>query len=70
MDNLNGIMKAFLMLSDLESDNIKDKVKSKQRIVFATMRASIPDWQAPKDWDTLTDQEKLKRLELIQKMES
>lgn len=69
MDNVNGMMKAFLMLSDLEnSDNIKDKVKSKQRIVFATMKAQMPDWQPPSDWETLTDQEKLKRLELIQNM--
>ena len=69
MDNLTGIMKTFMMLSDLDNnDNIKDKVKSKQRIVFATMRAQIPEWEQPKDWETLTDTEKLKRLELIQKM--
>ena len=68
MENLNGMMKAFLMLSDLENDNIKDKVKNKERIVFATMKAQIPEWQPPEDWETLTDQEKLKRLDLIQKM--
>jgi hypothetical protein len=68
MNNLNGMMKAFLMLSDLENDNIKDKVKSKQRIVFATMKAQILDWQPPSDWETLTDQEKLERLELMQKI--
>ena len=68
MDNLNGIMNAFLMLSDLENDNIKDKVKNKERIVFATMKAQIPEWQPPSDWETLTDTEKLKRLELIQKI--
>ena len=69
MENLNGIMKAFLMLSDLDNnDNIKDKVKNKERIVFATMKAQIPEWQPPEDWETLTDQEKLKRLDLIQKM--
>tara|TARA_R110002020_G_scaffold69127_4_gene180149 strand:- start:502 stop:714 length:213 start_codon:yes stop_codon:yes gene_type:complete len=69
MDNLNGMMKAFLMLSDLDNnDNIKSKVKYKERIVFATMKAQIPDWEQPKDWETLTDTEKLKRLELIQEM--
>ena len=68
MDNVNGMMKAFLMLSDLENDNIKDKVKSKEKIVFATMRANIPQWQPPSNWETLTDKEKLKRLEQIQKM--
>ena len=68
MNNLNGMMKAFLMLSDLENDNIKDKVKSKQRIVFATMKAQILDWHPPSDWETLTDQEKLERLELMQKI--
>tara|TARA_R110002020_G_scaffold70096_2_gene181967 strand:+ start:39 stop:266 length:228 start_codon:yes stop_codon:yes gene_type:complete len=66
--NSLNFMNAFLMLSDLANDNIKDKVRSKERIVFATMKANIPQWQPPKDWDTLTDKEKLKRLENIQKM--
>ena len=40
-------------------------VKYQERIAFATMRASIPDWQPPKDWDTLSNAEKHKRLKKL-----
>lgn len=62
------LMKAFLVLGDLTDENqsLADKVAYKQRIVFATMRASIPEWQPPSDWDSLTDEVKLERLEKIQ----
>jgi len=30
------------------------------------MKASIPDWQPPKDWDTLSNEEKNKRLKKLQ----
>ena len=66
MEKFN-FMNAFMMLSDLESKTIEEKAKSKERIVFATMRANIRDWQPPKDWDKLPAEERLKRLERIQK---
>ena len=39
------------------------RVAYKERIAFATMRASIPDWQPPSDWDSLTNGQKLDRLD-------
>ena len=66
MNNNFNFMNAFLMLSDLENNTIEEKAKSNERIVFATMRANIPDWQPPKDWDKLEAAERLKRLERIQ----
>ena len=64
------MMSAFLMMGDLEfSDNtLKDKVAYKERIVFATMRSSIPDWQPPSDWDMITDEDKMSLLTKIQEM--
>ena len=57
-----------MTMTDLTSDNdIKAKVKTKERMVFATMRSSNPEWEKPSDWDGLTDEVKLERLELIQK---
>ena len=59
-------MKAFMVLGDLmtkEGDELSDEaVKYKERIAFATMRASIPDWQPPSDWNSLTNKQKLDRL--------
>ena len=47
MNNIN-MMKAFMLLGDLstkQGDELSDAaVKYKERIAFATMRASIPDW--------------------------
>jgi len=51
-----------------QKESREDKLKYQERIVFATMKAQIPEWQPPSDWETLTDTEKLKRLELIQKI--
>ena len=69
MNNIN-MMKAFMLLGDLstkEADKLSDEhVKYKERIAFATMRASIPDWQPPSDWDTLSNKEKLDRLDKLQ----
>ena len=65
MSNINA-MKAFMVLGDLmtkKGDELSDEaVKYKERIAFATMRASIPDWQPPSDWDSLTNKQKLDRL--------
>lgn len=56
-------MKVFMVLGDMTSP---DDVKYKERIVFATMRSMIPDWQPPSGWDSLPDKEKLNRLNRIQ----
>jgi hypothetical protein len=65
-----GMMSAFLIMGDLESSEkpLKEKVAYKERIVFATMRNSIPDWQPPSDWETITDEDKMSRLTKIQEM--
>ena len=69
MNNIQA-MKAFMLLGDLstkQGDELSDiAVKYKERIAFATMRASIPDWQPPSDWDTLSNKEKLERLDKLQ----
>ena len=54
-------------LSTKQGEELSDTaVKYKERIAFATMRASIPDWQPPSDWDSLTNGQKLDRLEKLQ----
>ena len=69
MNNIQA-MKAFMLLGDLstkQGDELSDiAVKYKERIAFATMRASIPNWQPPSDWDTLSNKEKLDRLDKLQ----
>ena len=64
-------MNAFLKLGDLTADKnqtLAEKVKYKEKIIFSTMGANVPDWQPPKDWDTLSDEEKLKRLDKIEEV--
>ena len=69
MSNIQA-MKAFMLLGDLstkQGDELSDEaVKYKERIAFATMRASIPDWQPPRDWNSLTNKQKLDRLNKLQ----
>ena len=68
MDKFNA-MKSFLVLGDLmdnDKTTLKDKVKYKERIVFATMRSMIPQWEPPSDWSTITDEQKLERLTKIE----
>jgi hypothetical protein len=68
MNNI-GIMQAFMLLGDLDTkqeDKLSDKaIAYKERIVFSTMRASIPDWQPPSNWNSLTNEEKLNRLDKL-----
>ena len=67
---LNSI-KAFLLMGDLMNDkkgDTADAVKYKERIVFATMRSKIPNWQPPSDWERLNDSDKLERLTKIQNL--
>ncbi len=66
-----SMAKAFMFLGDMVNDysdkkEIADAVKYKERIVFATMRNQIPDWQKPEGWDRLNDADKLERLTKIQ----
>ena len=69
MNNIQA-MKAFMLLGDLstkQGNELSDEVIAyKERIAFSTMRASIPDWQPPSDWNNLSNKEKLKRLDKIQ----
>jgi len=64
------MMKTFMLLGDIETkqeDRLSDKaVAYKERIAFATMRASIPNWQPPSNWNSLTNEEKLNRLDKLQ----
>tara|TARA_R110001592_G_scaffold211794_1_gene463839 strand:+ start:597 stop:812 length:216 start_codon:yes stop_codon:yes gene_type:complete len=71
MNNIN-MMKAFMLLGDMgvkEVDKLSDEnVAYQEKIAFATMRFSIPDWQAPKDWDNLTNRQKLERLDKLKSL--
>ena len=65
-NNSNGVnfMKLFLTMQDLATDKdttTADKVKQKERIVFATDGIIKPT-----NWHSLTDEEKLKRLNKLQ----
>ena len=59
-----------MLLGDIETkqeDKLSDKaVAYKEKIAFATMRASIPNWQPPSNWNSLTNEEKLNRLDKLQ----
>ena len=70
-DPILNSMKAFLLMGDLMNDkkeDTADSVKYKERIVFATMRSKIPNWQPPSDWERLNDSDKLERLTKIQNL--
>ena len=59
-----------MLLGDLDTKQ-EDKLSNeavayKERIAFATMRASIPNWQPPSNWNSLTNEQKLKRLDKLQ----
>ena len=63
-------MKAFMLLGDLDTkqeDKLSDKaIAYKEKIAFATMRSYVADWQPPSDWNSLTNEEKLNRLDKLQ----
>lgn len=67
-NNSLKLMSAFLKLGSLTNQNESeaDILKYKEKIVFSTMKANIPNWQKPTDWDTLPVKEKLKRLNKIE----
>ena len=57
-------MKMFMMLQDIETSvdtKVEEIIERKERIVFAT-----PGIIKPKDWETLSNNEKLKRLNKVQ----
>ena len=59
-------MKMFMMLQDIETSvdtKVKEIIKRKERIVFAT-----PGIIKPNDWETLSNNEKLKRLNKVQNL--
>ena len=62
---MENFMKAFMILGDLtnEKESREDKLKYKERIVFAT-----PGIVKPEDWDSLPIEEREKRIEKIQNM--
>jgi len=69
MNNIN-MMKAFMLLGDLstkQGDELSDMaVKYQERIAFATMRANRPVCQSPSNCDSLSNEEKNKRLKKLQ----
>lgn len=69
MDNINA-MKMFLALGEMTNQNEtkEDKLKYRERIVFATMKASIPNWTPPDNWHELSIKEREKRIKLIEKL--
>jgi hypothetical protein len=67
--DITNMMQNFLILGDMQNyDTKEEKLQYKQRIVFATMRASIPQWQPPENWEELSVDERLDRLEKLQNM--
>jgi hypothetical protein len=69
MDNINA-MKMFLLMGELtgHEESREDKLKYKERIVFATMKASIPGWQPPSDWYELSIKARETRLAKLEQV--
>ncbi len=64
--DITNMMKNFLILGDMRNyDSKEEKLKYEEKIVFSTMKSKIPDWQPPRDWDKISIDEKLTRLEKI-----
>ena len=62
--NPAGFMQMFMMLQDMSAPsdaNVKETIRRKERIVFAT-----PGIIKPNDWEALSDQEKINRLNKVQ----
>ena len=70
MDKIFSSMNLFLALGELENKDktLKERVAYKERIVFATMRTLIPDWEKPGDWDRISDESKLARLHKLEQV--
>tara|TARA_R100000388_G_scaffold30803_2_gene24110 strand:+ start:244 stop:444 length:201 start_codon:yes stop_codon:yes gene_type:complete len=66
MNNTVNFMKMFMMLQDIETSvdtKVEEIIKRKERIVFATEGIVKPD-----NWETLSNNEKLKRLNKVQNL--
>jgi len=65
---MDKLMKMILAMGDMTNQNEtrEDKLKFKERIVFARMKASIPDWNPPDDWYDLSLKEREKRINKIE----
>ena len=59
-----GFMNAFLKIGDLTNveETRENKIKYEERIVFATMKSMIPNWERPIGWNELSLDEKENRL--------
>ena len=68
MSNGIDLLKMFLVIGEMSSEKstLKEKVAYKERIVFATMKSYNPHWEKPSDWDGLSDEDKMKRLEKVE----
>lgn len=57
-------MKMFMAMGEMTSQNQtrEQKLKYQERIVFATMRAQIPGWNPPADWESLSIEVKEERI--------
>ena len=57
-----------MLLGDMPREDrlSNEAVAYKERIAFSTMRASIPNWQPPSNWNSLTNEQKLERLDKLQ----
>ena len=66
MNNTANFMKMFMMLQDIETSvdtKVEEIIKRKERIVFATGGIIKPS-----NWETLSNNEKLKRLNKLQNL--
>jgi hypothetical protein len=66
MDSIKA-MKMFLAMGELtnQKETKEDKLKYQERIVFATMKANIPDWKPPSNWYKLSIEEREKRIKKL-----
>lgn len=55
----------FAKIGEMEKfETIEKEIKYKERLVFSTMQAIMgKGWQQPIDWDKITPEEKVKRLD-------
>ena len=67
MDNIN-MMAAFLAIGNMagEKKTLKEQVAYKQKIVFSTMKSMVLDWEQPGDWEQLSDEQKMDRLNKVE----
>ena len=60
MENVN-MMKMFLALGGLTSQTMEEKIAYKEKIIFST-----PGIIKPENWETLSQEERLNRLEKLE----